>query len=218
MIIATDFDGTLTIGEMGKATGKYLTERGQGAAYRRFLYTQLPLYGLAKMGIVSSRVFKKRWAIGMPKLFKGFTLEQVHELFEWVVEHELWPRRRQDVIDELTQYQQQGHTIVIVSGAYQTMLEAFARRMGVRAEGTPLEISNGHATGKLAKPLNVGEHKVRRLREILNGQTLAMAYGDTLDDLPMLDMSEIPVAVHPNPALAKVAQQRGWRIMGSQTR
>lgn len=217
-MIATDFDGTLTVGEMGKATGRYLTQNGQGAAYRRFMLTQLPLYGLAKAGVVSSRLFKKRWAVGMPKLFKGFTLEQVNEVFEWVVEHELWPRRRQDVIEELTHHQQQGIPVVIVSGAYQPLLDAFARRMGVQSIGTPLEVENGFATGRLAAPLNVGEHKVNHLKELLNGQKLKMAYGDTLDDLPMLTLSETPIAVHPNRALARVAQAQGWRIMGNLTR
>lgn len=217
-MIATDFDGTLTVGEMGKATGRYLTQNGHGMAYRRFMFTQLPVYWLAKMRVVSVRLFKKQWAMGMPKLLKGFTLEQVNEVFEWVVENELWPRRRQDVIAELTHHQQQGSPVVIVSGAYQPVLDAFARRMGVQAIGTPLEVHNGYATGRLAAPLNVGEYKVKRLQELLNGQQLKMAYGDTLDDLPMLMMSETPVAVHPNRALARVAQEKGWRIMGNLTR
>lgn len=215
MIIATDFDGTLTIGEMGKATGKYLTANGAGAAYRRFLYTQLPVYGLAKIGIVNSRFFKKRWAVGMPTLFKNYTIEQIKAVFEWVVEHELWPQRRQDVVEELMQHEQDGHQVVIVSGGYQWMLDAFARRMDVQALGTPLEIRNGRATGKLAAPLNVGEYKVQRLQEMLNGQKLGMAYGDTLDDLPMLHLSENPVAVYPNSRLARLAQEHGWRILGN---
>ncbi len=214
MIIASDFDGTLTFGEMGRATGKYLIANGEGAAYKKFMYTQLPIYALSKIGLVNSRFFKKRWTMGMPKLFAGYTAEQIQAVFEWVVEHEMWPKRRQDVIDELKRHLDNGHQVVIVSGGYQPMLEAFARRIGgASALGTPFEMVGGKATGKLAAPLNVGEEKVHTLQKMLNGQTLDMAYGDTLDDLPMLMMSQTPVAAHPNPRLTRLAQEKGWRIL-----
>lgn len=39
------------------------------------------------------------------------------------------------------------------------------------------------------------------------------AYGDSLDDLPMLELVERPVAVNPSSELRLVAEERGWRII-----
>ena len=42
---------------------------------------------------------------------------------------------------------------------------------------------------------------------------IVAAYGDTLSDLPMMEMSEQPVAVYPDAKLRRVAEERGWRIV-----
>lgn len=39
------------------------------------------------------------------------------------------------------------------------------------------------------------------------------AYGDSLDDLPMLELVEYPVVVNPSDNLRAVAIERGWRIL-----
>lgn len=39
------------------------------------------------------------------------------------------------------------------------------------------------------------------------------AYGDSLDDLPMLERVENPTPVDPVPALATIATKRGWNIL-----
>jgi len=42
---------------------------------------------------------------------------------------------------------------------------------------------------------------------------IVAAYGNTISDLPMLEMSEQPVAVYPDAKLRRVAERRGWRVM-----
>jgi phosphoserine phosphatase len=213
MIIASDFDGTLSMAEMGRATGKYLTANGYGSAYRRFLYPHMLRYILAKTGLGSYLVFKNKWAEGMPALFEGFSEAKLREMFEWVVENELWPQRRQSVTDALIQFVKEGHDVVIVTGGYQPMVDAFAARIGATALGTALEMVNGQATGRLAEPLNIGERKVNRLQNYLNGRSLWRAYGDTIEDVPMLELAAQPVAVAPRSQLAAVAKERGWEIV-----
>lgn len=213
MIIATDFDGTLTTGAMGRATGEYLTANGKEALYKPFMRKQLPRYILAKLGLYNMRRFKTGWAVEMVSLFKGFSTDELHRMFAYVVENELWAKRRPLVVEELIRHQAAGHRVVIVSGAYQPMLELFAARLNAEAFGTPLEMVDGHAAGRIVEPLNIGAHKVNRLKDVLHGASLDMAYGDTLDDLPMLMLSQTPVAVYPDKRLRTVALEKGWRIL-----
>ncbi|MCA9920525.1 MAG: hypothetical protein KC445_21370, partial [Anaerolineales bacterium] len=60
---------------------------------------------------------------------------------------------------------------------------------------------------------NVGQPKVDKLQR-LPGKLVA-AYGDTMRDIPMLEMAETAVAVHPDAILRETAVQRGWRILTS---
>ena len=104
----------------------------------------------------------------------------------WVVEHELWPKRRPNVVAELARHRRAGHTLVLASGTYQPVLEALVARLGAVAVGTPLEMADGVATGRLSGGVNTGEAKVARLTAWLDGRTLGLAYGDTEADVPML--------------------------------
>lgn len=56
--------------------------------------------------------------------------------------------------------------------------------------------------------MSVKAAKVQGLRDARD-----IAYGATLADLPILEMSRAPVAVCPDARLRAVVQQRGWRIM-----
>ena len=68
-------------------------------------------------------------------------------------------------------------------------------------------------TVSVALPVNTGSEKVRRLLRLLAGRSLWAAYGDTLADVPMLELSPQPVAVCPDRHLRRVALRRGWRII-----
>lgn len=213
MIIASDFDGTLTVGQMGKAVGEYLSAHGKSDLYRPFFRRQFPRYIRARLKLLDMRQFKTGWAVEMVKLFKGFTAEELHAMFAWVVNNELWPERRPKVLEELARHREEGHRVVVVSGAYQPMLELFCAKIGVEAYGTPLEMVDGYATGNLATPLNIGDHKVNTLRTILGDNHLDIAYGDSPDDLPMLKLAQTPIATHPDKKLRTLAQAFNWRIL-----
>ena len=61
--------------------------------------------------------------------------------------------------------------------------------------------------------LDTGKEKVASLRQYLRDNPLDSAYGDTSADLPMLELSQKPVAVCPDPKLHEEAVKRGWRIL-----
>ncbi len=213
MMIASDLEGTLTSGATWKAVGRYLEQNGRQLAYKAFLTVHLLGVPLVKTRLIDEQFYRNRWMHDLAQLLKGMTSADLIQVAEWVVEHELWPKRRAVLVEELTAFQAQGHQVIVSTGAYQPVADAFAQRIGAVAIGTPLEMKDERATGRLVGQTNNGQYKADSLRRFLGKMPLEVAYGDTCADLPMLELSQTPIAVCPEPALRNIASQRGWRIV-----
>lgn len=80
-------------------------------------------------------------------------------------------------------------------------------------------LANGRFTGGATGTLNMREGKVARLHEWLAAQGRALrefrstAYSDSINDLPLLEAVDEPVAVDPDPRLSAIARERGWRVL-----
>ncbi len=204
-----DLEGTLTAGETWKGVARYLETHGKKAAYRRFFALHLPGALLAKAGLIPKRPYQNLWMKNLARLFAGMNEDELFALGRWVVENELWPSRKERVLKQLFDLKEQGYRVLLASGTYQPVLDAFAEKIGAEALGTPLEVKGGVATGRLAGPMNVGRTKAERVLEHL-GHPPDLAFGDTAADLPLLALAKAPAVVDPDPALARVAEARGW--------
>ncbi len=213
--VAADLEGTLTAGETWKGIGRYFSQHGRSTAYRRFLVARLPWPLIASVYPRLRQPLRNRWMVDLATLFHGATETDLRRMAEWVVDRELWPKRREALAAEIARLQAQGLGLVLASGTFDVVLQEMARRLGAVALGTPLEMVDGRATGRLAGPVNTGATKAERLRQFLDGRELAVAYGDTSADLEMLALAERAVAVAPDAALARVARERGWRVAAS---
>lgn len=212
LIVASDLEGTLTSGETWKAMAAYLERDGKSQAWRRFFNTRFARAILAQTGIINKREFQNRWIEELIGLFAGQTPEEFCNVAEWVVEHHLWPKRKTQVIAELEKYELQSARVILVSGTYQPVLEAFAARLNAEAIGSPLEVVNGKLTGRLAGQINVGAQKVSSLNAV-GITSLEAAFGDTLADSLMLERARTPVVIPTDSKLEKLALERGWRIL-----
>ncbi len=214
--VATDLEGTLSAGEAWRGIAAYLSTHGRKRAHQIFFATHFVPALLARVGILDKQTFRNQWLVDQAKLLKGSTAEELQTLAAWVVENELWAKQRASVIQELKQHHDAGCTIIIATGAYEPIANAFARRMNLqnmRVLATPLEMVNGRATGNFAGALGVDILKAQRVRDTIGDGTLVAAYGDTAPDVPMLEMSTQPVAVSPDAALEKIAREKGWRVL-----
>lgn len=214
--VATDLEGTLSSGEAWRGIGAYLTSHGRKRDHQWFFVTHFVPALLARAAITDKTKFRNQWLVDQAKLLKGYSAEQLDALADWVVEKELWAKQRAHVIAELQQHHDAGCVILVATGAYEPLANAFARRMNLentRVLATPLEMMNGRATGNFAGVLGTDALKAKRVREVIGNRELVAAYGDTAADAPMLEMSAQPVAVAPDPALEKIARARGWRVL-----
>jgi HAD superfamily hydrolase (TIGR01490 family) len=142
-------------------------------------------------------------------------------MFRWVADQALLPSLRPDVAEVLRQHQAQGHQVVLVSGAFEEPLACVGERLGVQhVVGTRLELNRGRYTGRAAKPSCFGDDKVALLTELLARSGLevdlsqSFSYGDSIFDVPVLELVGNPVAVYADNELWNYASQRGWRILG----
>ncbi len=214
MTAVFDLEGTLTAGETWKGLARYFRTHGQKAAYDRFFALHLPGALLTRARLLPRRWYQNLWMRDLAGLFRGMDRRELEAVAEWVVETELWPGRKAKVLERLERHLVGGDRVVLASGTYQPVLEAFARRLGprVQALGTPLEFRDGYATGRLAGPVNVGRIKAERVRAFLGGKP-DYAYGDTAADLPLLALARRPVAVDPDPRLEREARRRGFEVL-----
>lgn len=219
-IIVSDMDGTLSTAETWRGVLAWVTAHHPSPAARRFVAIRLPLVLMSKLGVYDKEAFRGRWLRDEATLLRGVDADRLEAMGEWVVEHHLWPARRQAAVDAVASAVDEAHAsdpgteLILATGGYQQVGDAFARRLGAHlALGTPLELRDGVATGRLAAPTQSGEQKAAAVRARASGGQVLAAFGDTAADIPLLGLARRSVAVAPDRALRRAAVERGWEIL-----
>ena len=211
-IVISDIEGTLTTGSSWKAFQRYYLTYLNPWTYRFFILRWLPRYPLVKAGILDREKAMTEWMRREINLLKGFSPDEFNEVAEWIVENEMWPQRRDYMVKELEKFNRSGTKIVLVSSAYQPLVDLFADHIGAAAIGSSLIYQENKLNG-IVRPMNAYQQKADNVLTRYKNEKIAAAYGDTMSDLPMMEISEDPVAVTPSPELRKIAEHRGWRII-----
>jgi HAD superfamily hydrolase (TIGR01490 family) len=103
---------------------------------------------------------------------------------------------------------------VIVTATNRFVTGPIAAALGVaNLLATELEQEDGCFTGRAAGTPCFREGKVVRLHEWLADYAESWFYSDSANDIPLLSIVTNPVAVHPDPRLRALAEERGWPIL-----
>ncbi len=116
-----------------------------------------------------------------------------------------------------------GLMIYVVSASLEPLVEEALKGAGLAADrvlGAKCRVAGGGITSHVIQPLTYGPGKKQALLQITGGRRPWLAAGNSLSDLPLLELAEAPVAVRSAPAghenfdsereLAALAKQRGW--------
>jgi phosphoserine phosphatase len=219
-IVVSDLDGTLTTAETWRGVLAWVREHHPSREARRFLRVRLPGVIIARAGLVPKERFRARWLGDLAGLLAGLPEERLTDLGDWVVDEWLWPARRTAAIDLVTaaasasRSVEPGTRLVVATGAYQAVADAWALRMGADvALGTPLEVVGGLATGRLAAAVQTGEQKAAVVRALAGGGAISAAFGDTAADAPFMRLAVRAVAVAPDKVLRRIAEREGWEVV-----
>jgi HAD superfamily hydrolase (TIGR01490 family) len=119
-------------------------------------------------------------------------------------------------------HQAAGDRVAIVTATNEFVTEPIAQAFGV-ADLIALQLlrdARGHVTGAIRGVPSHREGKVTRVAEWLAHEgrdwssfERVTVYGDSLNDLPLLERASEAVATNPGPALEALARERGWRVL-----
>jgi HAD superfamily hydrolase (TIGR01490 family) len=218
-IVTVDFDGTLYQGNSFKA----MFQMGQ----RRFTAKQWAILaaGLGRAsaaGLLKGKTkFRHEFFKAFAMTFKGKTTEELDVFFQELVESGK-AEVHHNLVQKIKEHQNNGDTIVVLSGALHPFLKAFIGdlKLDVHVLSTDLLFDpKGLCTGKIGEIIN-GDAKVKILQEWMDQQehlaqnpaTEIYAYADSEADIPLLHFVTHPILVNPKQEMVKVAEQNRWSI------
>jgi HAD superfamily hydrolase (TIGR01490 family) len=159
-----------------------------------------------------------RFAVEALRVRKPADYEEAHARFmrEWIE-----PALRPVALELVRGHQAQGDTVAIVTATNELVTRPIAKVFGV-PELIAVELERdaaGWITGEIAGVPSMREGKVVRVNHWLAARGLdwldveTTFYSDSMNDLPLLERVDHPVATNPDPRLRTLALERGWRIL-----
>jgi HAD superfamily hydrolase (TIGR01490 family) len=208
-----DLERTLTPQAVEQVLGVELWRRGEVPHHR--LLAMFWAYARYNLGLLHDYEAMKRYsASGFAGRDHARDLASTQELFERL----LWPAVSLAALRTVERLKAEGVALYVVSSTYHFMVEPYAKRIGADGFfGVPLEVQGGRTTGRISGAIPHQEGKARIAREIAAARGFELsdcqAYGDSLNDLPMLEAVGAPHAVNPARGLRRIAERRGWPIL-----
>jgi phosphoserine phosphatase len=211
MIVISDMMGTLTTGSPYLGLVDWVKHNESKWLARYYYAKAVPTYLLAKYGVLDWQKWGQKFMIDSLAFIKDADEIKLEQASEWMVEHNLWMKRRENEVARLIKHREDGAKVYIASSAFEPFIKPFAKRIGAEAIGTPVKIVNGQV--QIAGELVASEKKIGEVLNRLNVKRVDFAYGDTDQDVPLLEHAELPVAVYPDSKLRAIALERGWEIL-----
>ena len=131
------------------------------------------------------------------------------------------PAIKPQALDLIRQHQAAGDEVLIVTATNEFVTTPIAQALGV-PQLLAVQLvrdASGWYTGEIDGIPTMREGKVRRMEQWLAERQLSWAdvestfYSDSMNDVPLLEKVNHPVATNPDPRLRALAQERGWRIL-----
>lgn len=137
------------------------------------------------------------------------------------MEEVIVPALRPAAIDRIAQHQAAGDTVIITTATNEFITRPIAQALGVQhLIATELALDDaGWFNGEIAGTPNMREGKVARIEQWLAARGWRWVdvhttfYSDSMNDVPLLERVDVPIATNPSEALRKLARQRGWQIL-----
>lgn len=150
-------------------------------------------------------------------IIKGWSVAEMtavgEEIYDEVLALKIFPGTKA-LVDE---HRAQGHQVWLVTATPVEIGRLIARRLGATgALGTIAEHKGGYYTGRLVGDMMHGEAKAVAVNELAAREDLnlaaSFAYGDSMNDVPMLSTVGHACPINPDTRLRRHAKKRGWPI------
>lgn len=182
-----DFDGTITSED---TFTKFIVSTTPKARLLIGGFILLPIILLYKLGFLSAprvRPFISKFALWKRKV------REVNHLSERFVSTYISNVIRTEAQQKLVWHQSQGDDIYVVSASLNIYLEIWCKEQGLNLISSRVGVKNGYLTGEYQNADCSGIQKVIEIKSHieLTKYDIVYAYGDTVEDLPMLELASV---------------------------
>ena len=209
-----DLDNTLLAGDSDYAWGRWLIQAGRVDEAARTLANErfYRQYQAGTLDIHEYTAFVMAPVMAMPR-------PEADALRHAFAEARVRPMIAPGAPALLAGHRARGDDIVLTTATNRFIVEPIARLLGIPPThllATDPEEIDGRFTGRVAGTANFQGGKVTRLKAWLAQRepyATTTAYSDSHNDLPLLEMADVAVAVDPDATLEQAARQRGWTVL-----
>jgi HAD superfamily hydrolase (TIGR01490 family) len=212
-LVLFDLDHTLLDGDSDVSWAQFLIEEGvlHAAEYHAKNMWFAERYKDGTLDIHEFLDFQLAPIAGRPRA----ELDEWHERF---MQRKIRPIIHAGAADLIARHN--GALTALVTATNRFITAPIAAELGIaNLIATDIEENDGMFTGKPRGTPSFREGKITRVREWLAGRGESLGdyeswfYSDSLNDLPLLELVDHPVAVDPDATLRARALERGWPVI-----
>ena len=208
-----DLDNTLIGGDSDHSWGEYLVEqnlvdkaffkKANDQFYEDYKQETLDIYAYQRF-VLAELVNKSP--------------EQLKTLREGFMSSKITPLLLSKAEELINDHKNKGDTLLIITATNRFVTGPIAKRLGIEhLLATEPEVIDGQYTGEIVGTPCFRDGKVKRLNAWLGSQHKSFEnvyfYSDSINDAPLLEEVDFPVAVDPDDKLRALANQRNWPII-----
>jgi alcohol-forming fatty acyl-CoA reductase len=221
---AAVFDVDGTISATRSTTSLIWLRQRQSSAWqhRRWLAS---LLWRAPLALIADQIDRDRADRMVYAQFAGLSRRRLEEDAERCCEGVLLPSCFPEALAEMAAHRDAGRRLVLVSSGLDVVLAPLARALGAELLAQRLVADGDRVTGAhrsyavlddVAPPMGPSERKAAALLRHADATGLdlpaSFGYGDSVNDVAMLEAVGTPIAVNPDRGLARMAEERGWKV------
>ena len=207
-----DLDNTLLAGDSDHAWGEFMVDKNLvDAQYKRQNDQFLEDYSAGRLDVLSYLEFSI-------EPLSRYAPEELARLHAEFMEMKIKPMFLDRAEALLEAHRRRGDRLLVMTSTNRFIVEPIVRALGIHEfMATELEMRQGRYTGRIRGEPCFQAGKVKRLRKWLDRQQATMTgscfYSDSINDLPLLELVEYPVAVDPDADLRETAEIRNWPVI-----
>ena len=212
-----DLDHTLLPLDSDHAWGEFTIELGwhEGSAFRAM---NDRFYDQYKMGSLNLAEYIAFTTEGIRRMGKDSALAAHRRFMAEVITPAITPQ----ALALLQQHRDAGDTLVLITATNEFVTRPIAQALGFEhLLAVELQTgADGWYNGQIQGVPSFREGKVTRLANWLaergshlNHIERSVFYSDSINDLPLLEQVQKPVATNPDAHLLSIAQERGWPVL-----
>jgi HAD superfamily hydrolase (TIGR01490 family) len=148
--------------------------------------------------------------------YRGLPADELRERASAALSEFILPRVHHAAVRRIRAHRARGDRVILVTGALDFLVQPL-EHLADELVAARLVERRGAFTGELAEPPLSADGRASLAARLAaeHGVDLSdcHAYGDSISDLPLLELVGHPVAVNPDFRLAREARRRGWSVV-----